>query len=42
VNVPDTRALVCGMALGYPDTNAPVNNYRTAREPVAGFTTWHA
>jgi nitroreductase len=42
VNVPDTRALVCGMALGYPDTNAPVNNYRTAREPVAGFTAWHA
>jgi len=42
VNVPDTRALVCGMALGYPDTAAPVNNYRTAREPVNNFTTWHA
>ena len=42
VNVPDSRALVCGMALGYPDTDAPVNNYRTAREPVVNFTTWHA
>ena len=41
LNVPDTRALLCGMALGYPDTAAPVNNYRTAREPVAAFTTWH-
>lgn len=41
VNAPDTRALVCGMALGYPDTAAPVNNYRTAREPVSNFTTWH-
>ena len=41
VNVPDSRAMVCGMALGYADTAAPVNNYRTAREPVAGFTTWH-
>jgi len=40
VNVPNTRALVCGMALGYPDTSAPVNNYRTAREPVNNFTTW--
>ena len=42
VNVPDSRALVCGMALGYPDTNAPVNNYRTAREAVDNFTVWHA
>ena len=41
LNVPDSRALLCGMALGHPDSAAPVNNYRTAREPVAGFTTWH-
>jgi nitroreductase len=40
VQVPDTRALVCGMALGWPDTSAPVNNYRTAREPVENFTAW--
>jgi nitroreductase len=41
LNVPDTRALVCGMSLGYPDTAAPVNNFRTAREPVANFTLWY-
>ncbi|MHB8667816.1 MAG: nitroreductase [Burkholderiales bacterium] len=41
LDVPDSRLLVCGMALGYPDAAAPVNNYRTAREPVAGFTSWH-
>jgi nitroreductase len=41
LNVPDSRALLCGMALGFPDSAAPVNNYRTAREPVAGFTAWH-
>ncbi|OGI48500.1 MAG: nitroreductase [Candidatus Muproteobacteria bacterium RIFCSPHIGHO2_12_FULL_60_33] len=41
LNVLHTRALVCGMSLGYPDPQAPVNNYRTAREPVANFTTWH-
>lgn len=35
------RTLVCGMALGYADSGAPVNNYRTAREPVASFATWH-
>jgi len=41
LNVPDSFALISGMALGYPDAAAPVNNYRTAREPVANFTTWH-
>jgi nitroreductase len=41
LNVPATRALVCGMALGYADIHAAVNHYRTAREPVSAFTTWH-
>ena len=41
LNVPESRALVCGMSLGYPDETAPVNNYRTEREPVAAFTTWY-
>jgi nitroreductase len=41
LNIPESRALVCGMALGYPDPSAPVNNYRTAREPVANFTAWY-
>ena len=30
--------LLCGMALGYEDTTAPQNNYRTAREEVEVFT----
>lgn len=30
--------LICGMALGYEDKNAPVNNYRTPREEVETFT----
>lgn len=30
--------LICGMALGYEDTKAPVNNYRTPREEVEIFT----
>lgn len=32
--------LVCGMALGYADASAPVNDYRTPREPVESFTHW--
>jgi len=41
LRVPATRALVCGMALGFADADAPVNSYRTAREPVNAFTAWH-
>jgi nitroreductase len=40
LGVPDSRALVCGMALGYADAAHPVNNYRTTREPVSAFTSW--
>lgn len=30
--------LLCGMALGYEDTKAPQNNYRTTREDIEVFT----
>ncbi|GAB6190439.1 nitroreductase [Desulfocastanea catecholica] len=32
--------LLCGMSLGYEDTKAPVNSYRTPREEVQNFTTF--
>jgi nitroreductase len=32
------KTLVCGMALGYEDTAAKINNYRTPREPITSFT----
>lgn len=38
VNVKKTKALICGMALGYADYEAPINQYRTPREPVGSFT----
>ncbi len=41
LGVDDNLALVCGLSLGYPDPKAPVNNYRTTREPVDGFTRWY-
>lgn len=40
LGVPDTRVLVCGMALGYADAAHPVNRFRTEREPVGTFTSW--
>lgn len=38
----EDELLVCGMALGYADTNDKVNNFHTPRVPVAEFTTWLA
>lgn len=32
-----TELVICGVALGYPDTGAKVNSFRTEREPVAAF-----
>jgi nitroreductase len=35
---PEDSILLCGMALGYEDTDAVVNRYRTPREPADSFT----
>ncbi|HEY9147759.1 MAG TPA: nitroreductase [Gammaproteobacteria bacterium] len=39
--IEDNWALACGVALGYADNGAAVNGYRTPREPVEAFTSWH-
>jgi len=38
LSYPEENILICGMALGYEDTQAAVNNYRTPREEVNNFT----
>lgn len=38
--IPDTEEMVCGMALGHEDVNAPENALRTGREPVSGFASF--
>jgi nitroreductase len=35
---PDEVILICGMAMGYEDSHAPVNNYRTSREEIDTFS----
>jgi hypothetical protein len=31
---PPERMLYCGLALGYPDREHPINSFRTEREPL--------
>jgi nitroreductase len=38
--LPPEERLVCGMALGHADPEAPENRLVTEREPVAGFATF--
>jgi nitroreductase len=40
VPIPEDQIVVCGMAVGYRDPNAPENVWRTDREPVESFTQW--
>ncbi|MDF1688000.1 MAG: nitroreductase [Cycloclasticus sp.] len=40
LGVSDQYSLICGLSLGYPDNEKPVNQYRTRREEVESFTTW--
>ncbi|EEE35580.1 nitroreductase [Rhodobacteraceae bacterium KLH11] len=40
LNLPETELVVCGIALGHPDRAAPVNQFRTEREPLESFTSF--
>lgn len=42
LDLADNTVLLCGMALGYEDTDAPINQYRTTREEVDDFTTFYS
>jgi nitroreductase len=41
LQLPDDEMVVCGMALGVADNDAPVNKLTTEREPVSGFARFH-
>ncbi len=38
--LPDEWMLFCGMALGYADVEAPINSWRSTREPLEAFATF--
>lgn len=41
LNLSSKYRLVCGMSMGYPDLNHPVNNYRVKRVSAREFTKWY-
>ena len=40
LNIPDDEVVWCGIALGYPNKEHPINNYRTSRESIEKFVTF--
>lgn len=38
--IPDSEIIVCGIAIGHADPDAPANRLVPEREPVEAFTTW--
>jgi hypothetical protein len=40
LRLPPELMLFCGMALGHADTAAPINSWRSPREPLAAFATF--
>ncbi len=38
--IPESEVVVCGVAIGKADPDAPANRLMPEREPVEGFTSW--
>ncbi len=41
LKIPETKIIILGVAIGYPDWNDPVHQFRTEREPLDNIATWH-
>ena len=41
LGIPDSKLIVLGIAVGYPDWDDPVNQLRSEREPLDNVSTWH-
>ena len=38
--IPESDRIIIGIAIGYPDPDAPVNRFHSAREPLEAFVRW--
>jgi nitroreductase len=41
LSIPDSKIIFLGIAIGYPDWDNPINQFRTEREPLEDIATWH-
>jgi nitroreductase len=41
LNLPESKKMVLGIAMGYPDTSKPAATFRSSREPMESLVSWH-
>jgi nitroreductase len=41
LGIPESKIVLLGIAIGYPDWENPLNQFNTGREPLESITTWH-
>jgi len=41
LNLPESKRMVLGIAMGYPDLSKPAATFRSSREPMEALVTWH-
>ncbi len=41
LNIPETKQILIAIAIGYPDSEAAVNKFRTERAPLSEICSWH-
>ncbi|MBI3814623.1 MAG: nitroreductase [Nitrospinae bacterium] len=41
LNIPESKRLALGISIGYPDNEALINSYRSARVEIEKFTSWY-
>src|SRR4030043_445811 len=41
LGIPDSKVIVLGISVGYPDWDDPVNQFRSEREQLDSVSTWH-
>jgi nitroreductase len=41
LEIPESKIVLLGIAIGYPDWDNPINQFCTEREPLETIATWH-
>jgi len=41
LGIPDSKQIIVGISVGYPDMESPKNKWKRRKEPLESFTSWH-
>jgi nitroreductase len=41
LNIPESKRIIVGLAVGYPDLSSPATKFHSEREALETLVTWH-